>query len=812
MIESLFWQEKKVLITGHTGFKGSWLSLWLQQLGADIIGLSLAPHTTPNLYELAHIEDGLTSVIGDIRDLDFVQATFQEHQPDIVIHMAAQALVRSSYSDPVETYQTNVMGTMNVLEAIRLCPSIKAAVMVTSDKCYDNKETTRPYHEDDPLGGHDPYSSSKACAELLVSSYRQSFFTKEGSASIASARAGNVIGGGDWSEDRLITDIVKATNSKQVLLLRSPDAIRPWQHVLAPLQGYLMLAEKLFEQGDDYAQAWNFGPQEEGEKSVQWIVDYFAQQWHDFSWEQDKNIQPHEAGTLKLDSTKSHDKLGWQLPWTLTETLNSINEWYQKYDAKHDMKSVCQQQIKHFMLATRIPNDGASQASKHTEQHLRQDVLKAVERYSQEKFKTQPFISGETPVPVSGKVIGNKELEYLVESSLDAWLTTGRFNTQFERELGSFLGVKHVLTTNSGSSANLLALTALTSPKLGDRALQAGDEVITVAAGFPTTVNPILQNGLIPVFVDIDINTYNIDTSQIKAAISDKTKAIMVAHSLGNAFNLDEVISIAREHDLWVIEDCCDALGTTYTPSKDLEDYRGQIIAAGQTQHVGTFGDIATLSFYPAHHITMGEGGAVYTNNGKLKIIIESFRDWGRDCFCPPGKDNTCKKRFDYQLGELPCGYDHKYTYSHIGYNLKITDMQAAIALAQMELLPEFIQVRKNNFSRLYEGLEHLTEHLLLPQAEKNSEPSWFGFAITLKQERRAALIQFLESKKIASRLLFGGNLTKQPYFKDQDYRIATSLDVTDQVMKNTLWLGVFPAITDDMIDYIIESLTEFFD
>lgn len=444
------------------------------------------------------------------------------------------------------------------------------------------------------------------------------------------------------------------------------------------------------------------------------------------------------------------------------------------------------------------------------ERVLRENVLKQVDLYSAEKFKAKLFIEGKSSVAVSGKVLGGSELTHLVNSSLDGWLTTGRFNTLFEAQLAAFLDVKHVLTTNSGSSANLLALTALTSPKLGERALNKGDEVISVAAGFPTTLNPILQNGLIPVFIDIAIPSYNIDTSLIEAAITDKTKAIMVAHTLGNAFNLDEVIRIARKHNLWIIEDCCDALGTTYTPSTDMVDYRGETIPANIARHVGTFGDIATLSFYPAHHITMGEGGAVYTNNGKLKLLIESFRDWGRDCFCQPGHDNTCKKRFSYQLGELPCGYDHKYTYSHLGYNLKITDMQAAVAVAQLERLPEFIQKRRDNFDRLRHGLAHLQDYLILPEPEQHSNPSWFGFAITLKSHARHELIQFLESKKIASRLLFGGNLTKQPYMLDQHYRISGNLQQTDQVMNNTLWLGVFPGLDTDMIDYVIHSLSDY--
>ena len=445
------------------------------------------------------------------------------------------------------------------------------------------------------------------------------------------------------------------------------------------------------------------------------------------------------------------------------------------------------------------------------ERVLRANVIRSVSRYSGEKFKPREFHQGQDSVAVSGKVIEGRELENLVHASLDGWLTTGRFNQQFEQQLADYLNVKHVLTTNSGSSANLLALTALTSPKLGERALQSGDEVITVAAAFPTTVNPILQNGLIPVFIDISLPSYNVDVSQLEAALSPKTKAIMMAHTLGNTFNIDQVIQFARQHNLWIIEDCCDALGSTYTPTIELIDTRGQAIPINEERYVGTFGDIATLSFYPAHHITMGEGGALYTNNGQLKLLIESFRDWGRDCFCQPGHDNTCKKRFDYQLGALPCGYDHKYTYSHIGYNLKITDMQAAIAVAQMERLPEFIKTRRDNFARLHAGLVSLGKFLVLPEAELNSNPSWFGFAITLKQDKRNELIQFLESRKIASRLLFGGNLTKQPYFSEQKYRVVGHLNNTDLVMNRTLWLGVYPGLSDKMIDYIIQSVTEFF-
>jgi CDP-6-deoxy-D-xylo-4-hexulose-3-dehydrase len=428
---------------------------------------------------------------------------------------------------------------------------------------------------------------------------------------------------------------------------------------------------------------------------------------------------------------------------------------------------------------------------------LRREIASLVEQYAAITYADRPFVPGESPVPVSGKVIGAQELKNMVEASLDGWLTTGRFNAQFEERLAAYLGVKHVLTVNSGSSANLIAFSALTSPRLGERAIQKGDEVIGVAAGFPTTVNPILQFGAVPVFVDVDLATHNIDASKIEAAITPKTKAIMLAHSLGNPFNLDVVTSLCKKYGLWLIEDCCDALGATYN---------GQL--------VGTFGDIATLSFYPAHHITMGEGGAVFTNNSELKLIAESFRDWGRDCYCPPGKDNTCNKRFCWKLGDLPEGYDHKYTYSHLGYNLKISDMQAACALAQLDRLDEFIATRKSNFSYLKNRLKSCEEFLHLPEATPNSDPSWFGFPVVLKEGsgiQRVDLLNYLDQNKIATRLLFAGNLTRQPYMIGQQYRVSGDLTNTDIVMNQTFWLGTFPALTTAHLDYIAEKLEEFF-
>ncbi|ELS0635272.1 lipopolysaccharide biosynthesis protein RfbH [Salmonella enterica subsp. enterica serovar Kentucky] len=432
-----------------------------------------------------------------------------------------------------------------------------------------------------------------------------------------------------------------------------------------------------------------------------------------------------------------------------------------------------------------------------TANNLREQISQLVAQYANEALSPKPFVAGTSVVPPSGKVIGAKELQLMVEASLDGWLTTGRFNDAFEKKLGEFIGVPHVLTTTSGSSANLLALTALTSPKLGERALKPGDEVITVAAGFPTTVNPAIQNGLIPVFVDVDIPTYNIDASLIEAAVTEKSKAIMIAHTLGNAFNLSEVRRIADKYNLWLIEDCCDALGTTY-----------------EGQMVGTFGDIGTVSFYPAHHITMGEGGAVFTRSGELKKIIESFRDWGRDCYCAPGCDNTCGKRFGQQLGSLPQGYDHKYTYSHLGYNLKITDMQAACGLAQLERVEEFVEQRKANFSYLKQGLQSCTEFLELPVATEKSDPSWFGFPITLKETsgvNRVELVKFLDEAKIGTRLLFAGNLIRQPYFANVKYRVVGELTNTDRIMNQTFWIGIYPGLTTEHLDYVVSKFEEFF-
>ncbi|MCU7242402.1 MAG: lipopolysaccharide biosynthesis protein RfbH [Microcystis aeruginosa WS75] len=430
------------------------------------------------------------------------------------------------------------------------------------------------------------------------------------------------------------------------------------------------------------------------------------------------------------------------------------------------------------------------------EQYLRSQVFQSVQKYYDFKFQPRAFVAGQTYIPVSGKVFDEQELVKLVDSSLDFWLTTGRYAAEFEERFAQWMGVKHCLLVNSGSSANLVALSALTSPKLGEKQLKPGDEVITVAAGFPTTVNPIFQNQLMPVFLDVKLPGYDLDIERLESALSEKTKAIMIAHTLGNPFNLEAVMAFAEKHDLWVVEDNCDAVGSLY-----------------KGQKTGTFGHLATVSFYPAHHMTMGEGGAVLTSDTRLKKIVESFRDWGRDCWCAPGVDNTCNKRFGWQLGELPFGYDHKYTYSHVGYNLKMTDMQAAVGVAQLDKLPEFIKKRRENFDFLHQKLQDLQDVLVLPEASPHSEPSWFGFPILVREDApfsRNDLVKYLEEKRIGTRLLFGGNLLRQPLYQGLNYRVIGDLSNADKIMAGVFWIGVFPGLTKEMLEYVAETMRAF--
>jgi CDP-6-deoxy-D-xylo-4-hexulose-3-dehydrase len=423
---------------------------------------------------------------------------------------------------------------------------------------------------------------------------------------------------------------------------------------------------------------------------------------------------------------------------------------------------------------------------------IQNKILKVLSNF---KFNKEKFIPGTTVIPVTGKVIDKSEVIHIVKSALDGWLTAGRFNNDFEKKLANFIEIKNLITVNSGSSANLVAFSTLTSYKLKERQILPGDEIITVATSFPTTLNPFISYGAIPVFVDIKIPTYNIDESLVENAITEKTKAIVVAHTLGNPFNIAEISRICKKYNLWLIEDCCDALGAKF-----------------DGKHVGTFSDLSTLSFYPAHHITMGEGGAVFTNNLRLKRIAESFRDWGRDCFCDPGKNNTCGKRFEWKLGDLPFGYDHKYIYTHLGYNLKITDMQAACGLAQLKKLKSFVKQRIKNFEYLKSRLKKFEEYFILPEATKNSQPSWFGFPLSIREGKfeRNELISFLSSKNIDTRLLFAGNIIKQPYMINRKFRISGDLKNSDYVMNNTFWIGVFPGLKKKHLNYVCKAIEEF--
>ena len=425
------------------------------------------------------------------------------------------------------------------------------------------------------------------------------------------------------------------------------------------------------------------------------------------------------------------------------------------------------------------------------------EIMRLVEEYHDIAFAQKKFEPGVSVIPPSGKLFDSSEMKSLVESALDGWWTEGRFTRKFSKQLAEYVGTKYCMLTNSGSSANLLALSALTSPLLRERRIKPGDEVISVAASFPTTVNPIIQNGCVPVFVDAELGTYNIDTTKLEGALSDKTKAIFIAHTLGNPFNLESVVSFAKEHNLWLIEDGCDALGAEY-----------------EGKRVGSFGDISTLSLYPAHHITTGEGGAVFTSNSFLKRAIESFRDWGRDCWCAPGDENTCGKRYGWKLGELPEGYDHKYIYSHTGFNLKMTDMQAALGIEQLKKVDDFIEARRDNFNYYKDGLQDYQDYIILPKATEKSNPSWFGFLITVKDEapfKRSDILEYLGQKRIGTRLLFGGNITKQPYFSNLEYRVAGLLENADTIMNNTFWIGVQPNITPEKREYVLESLKKFF-
>lgn len=576
---------------------------------------------------------------------------------------------------------------------------------------------------------------------------------------------------------------------------RRGDALEPSSHVMDPLRLCLLLAEQacaaLLRPGQDLSSGGDARPG----------FDFTADRPRAVS---DRLVFPFvETGRPPRVSA---DALlpGWRPMLSPEESVSWMDEWIQAASDGHDVAPVTLDHIDRYLgQCVRLTAPGSPLAASETatatnvEAHsLRTEILNLVERYHAVAHRPAAFDPARPSVPVSGRVYGSRDMQVLVDSALDFWLTTGRFNAAFEKRLAKRVGVRHALTVNSGSSANLVAFSALTSPKMRDRRLTPGDEVITCATGFPTTINPVLHWGMVPVFVDVDFPTYNINVAAVEAAVTPRTRAIMVAHTLGNPFDVAGIRAICDRHGLFLVEDCCDALGAT---------------VGGR--HVGTFGDVGTLSFYPAHHITMGEGGAVFTNDSRLNKIMESFRDWGRDCYCDPGCDNTCNKRYGWQLGDLPKGYDHKYVYSHLGFNLKITDMQAAVGLAQLDHLEGFIERRRSNFDALYDGLRSLEDLFVLPEPTPGTEPSWFGFPLTLRDDIRIGrddLVKHLNSRGIGTRLLFGGNLVRQPYMKGRDFRVSGSLANADRVVERTFWIGVYPGIGTDAVNHVLDTLTAY--
>jgi|GEM_PF-21716 len=777
-----FFKGKRILVTGHTGFKGSWLWFILKEWGADVHGYALEPYTTDTLYKIFHHDKDPKSIIGDITDKNHLRDVLQQVNPEIVFHLAAQPILRESYDKPIETFHANTIGTLNLADELRQCPAVRSVVFITTDKVYENNDTFVPFRESDMLGGSDPYSASKACAELIVKAYRKSFF-KEKPVSIVTARAGNVIGGGDWSKDRIVPDIVRsAFQTKAAIELRQPHAIRPWQHVLEPLFGYLMLAKRAYEQQHDLPTAWNFGPESDHNIPVEQITrEGYRILKAPFSWNVVPDNKKHEHHFLTLDSTLAKQVLGWSPQLSFEETLNWTFLWYKAYYDNADMIALTRLQLQQY--EERVEKN-----------RILHQIHTLIDEYHAVTSKPLPTHK----VPITGKVYDAKELHHLVAASLEGWWTEGAWATKFEQLLAEFLGTKHAIIVNSGSSANLLAFGALCSPKLKDRRIKPGDEIITVAAGFPTTINPMVQYGAIPVFVDVELGHYNTTFQRILRAYSPKTKAIMIAHTLGNPYDVAQIAAFCKEKGLWFIEDNCDALGATY-----------------QGQKTGTFGDISTSSFYPAHHITTAEGGAVFTQHAQLAKIIRSLRDWGRDCWCATGKDDTCHMRYQWKLGNLPEGYDHKYIYSELGYNLKMTDLTAALGCAQMEKLPQFIEIRRKNFAYLLRKMEPFKDYFILPAAvDEYANPSWFGFPLTINDARieRKKILDYLNKNGVATRLLFAGNVTKQPYFVSGGfpYRIAEPLVNTDRIMEQMFWVGIYPALTEQHLDHMVRVFGEF--
>jgi CDP-6-deoxy-D-xylo-4-hexulose-3-dehydrase len=731
--------QARVLVTGATGFVGQHLCRALIAQGATTIGLSRSASRDT-------LPAGVIPIAADVTQRDEIIAAMDRARPSHVVHLAAVGATEP-FLPLEEANRVNLTGTIYVLEASQTAGIDR---LVHAGTAYEHSAVSSQQP-------HNPYVASKVAAWTF---WRN--FIEQHQLDAVALRLYYVYG--PRQTCGLIPAAIRAAQQHDWFEMTPGEQWRDFVYVSDVIDALLAALTAPNVCGQTYDIGTGAGLQVK--TAVQRIFEITHSRGEYVLGALD--YRPNEEMELIAAPAQAQRDLNWQARVPFEEGLVKTIEDHHR-------------------------RPGTSM--KHNERPSRSVILDQVREFYAEEFSAHPFVPGETPVQVAGRVFDDEDMAYLVDAALDFWLTSGRFALEFESSLARFVGVRHAMLVNSGSSANLLALAALTSPSLGERRLLPGDEIITTATSFPTTINPIIQHGLVPVFLDVEPlenGAYNIDTRFLEEAYSPRTRGVMMAHTLGNPFNLDAVMAFVKQHNLYLIEDTCDALGARYR---------------GQT--VGTFGQLATVSFYPAHHITMGEGGAVLTSTPALKKLVESFRDWGRDCWCLPGEANTCGKRFEWQLGELPYGYDHKYIYSHIGYNLKATDLQAAIGVAQLKKLPRFIEARRRNFQLLKDGLRRWEKFLILPEATAQSEPSWFGLPLTVREEApftRQALIQYLEEHQIHTRLLFGGNILRQPAYHDIQRRVVGDLAQADRVMERTFWIGVYPGITPEMVQYVIDS------
>lgn len=762
----------KVLITGAAGFIGSHL---LQKLLDENFEVGIIKRSTSDIWRIKDLLGKVKIYDADICNFKEIEKAVFNFKPDVIVHLAYHYALGPNPEEIVKLSNTNVIGTSNLLESSKM-NRVKRFINTSTCSVYEDCGNNT-LNENNNLKPINHYALTKIQAEQACT-----YYAENSDLEVVTLRIFPPYGPAD-NERRLIPFLVKSFLNKEKPKLTAGEQKWGFTYVSDIVDAYvksillpsLHLKHEIFNVGDEQV------------ISIRDVV-FKIKKMLDSDVEAGLGeilYRPGEPGFICADNTKIKRVLKWEPKVDINEGLKLTIDWYKTFFKSNDE------------FKQRPKNNELRAGGLDKEKEQRQKAYALVEEYYHEFHKkNQQFIPGTTTITHAGRVYDAEEMKFLMDSCLDFWLTAGRFAKQFEEEFAEFLGVKYCILTNSGSSANLLAISALTSPKLAERRLKWGDEVITVAVSFPTTVNPIVQNNLVPVFLDVDLGTYNIKIDEIENAITPKTKAIFLAHTLGNPFDIDKIVKLCEKYNLWLIEDNCDALGSQY-----------------QGKYTGTFGHIATSSFYPAHHLTMGEGGAVVTNDPLLKKIILSFRGWGRDCWCNAGEDNSCEKRFCWQLGKLPKGYDHKYTYSHLGYNLKITDMQAAVGVAQLRKLPKFIESRKKNWDYLLEHLQKYEQYFILPEATKNSIPSWFGFVLTVRENisfTREDIVNYLESKKIRTRMLFAGNITYHPSFENVNYRVYGNLKDTDLIMKNTFWIGIYPGITDEMIKYMVSCFDEF--